>query len=156
MKPLPRFLLVVLASAYTLRAEPFLGSTEAQVIARYGKPMRESREAPAEKVLIFSRDGIRVMAWIFKGTVGQVAYLREAGGEFIREEAEKLLSLNGEGWRPMALENYPAGSDPRNLRWYVPLPDGKNAMCEKGTMIVQTKEFLAAWKRAQVDSLKGL
>lgn len=144
MKWLPLIFMLV-SSAFA--SDSVLCSDEASVRSRYGAPRRESREAPADKLLVFSKSGFRIMVWFLDGKAGQVAYLREDGLPFTPEQAEALLTKNGEGW--IAVED-------TMPRWRVPAPDGRKAMLSDGKLIVQSWQYFQASRKIGMDAIKGL
>ena len=148
MNRLASLLLLLFSAAHG--ADSMLGSDEASVRGRCGVPRRESREIPAEKLLVFSKDGVRIMVWFLAGKAGQVAYLREDRRPFTTEEAEVLLARNapaGDAWITVP-DTMP--------RWRVAGPDGRKAMLMDGAVIVQSWEYFQASRKIGMDSLKGL
>ena len=133
-----------------LRAEPFVGSTEAQARARYGEPVKQDVGPASEKVLTFEKNGIYIMSFFMGGRVMQVAYVRKDKRPFVTEEAEALVLGNAARWTRMP----DAGT---NQYWQT--PNGTmmaiNDIGPDGMLTIITRELLNARGRVAAGALKN-
>jgi hypothetical protein len=132
-------------------ARPFIGMTEAEARARYGEPVKQGAQPPADKVLIFEKDGIYLITFFLHGRVGNVTYTRKDKRPFLREEAEVLLQNNSQAGRWIYRSDVP-----ENQNWEA--ADGSMLAINHSNysgLVIATREYLNAMKRVSADSLKG-
>ena len=86
-------LILLLPVAFAIDSNARLEETEQQCQARYGKPGTASTTPGADKTLLYSKDGVSILAQFIKGRCVQISYRKPV--QMSQTERDTFFKANG-------------------------------------------------------------